>query len=99
MFVLCRFDVRCNAVLPGFTVSPMTDVVPEKLRQKVNVSNLNKSLLESNIFKNAFEHCLFSSGCFAHLPPSWPNGIERNTCVCWRSEPRKIMSSRLTERI
>jgi len=30
-----RFNVRCNAVLPGFTVSPMTDVVPERLRQKV----------------------------------------------------------------
>jgi len=30
-----RFNVRCNAVLPGFTVSPMTDVVPEKLKQKI----------------------------------------------------------------
>ncbi|KAJ9577548.1 hypothetical protein L9F63_005921 [Diploptera punctata] len=29
------FDIRCNAVVPGFIKSPMTDAVPEKVIQKI----------------------------------------------------------------
>ncbi|XP_074872013.1 (3R)-3-hydroxyacyl-CoA dehydrogenase [Carettochelys insculpta] len=31
---LARFGIRCNVVLPGFVVSPMTDKVPAKVLQK-----------------------------------------------------------------
>lgn len=30
-----RFGIRCNAVLPGFIVTPMTDKVPPKVLEKV----------------------------------------------------------------
>lgn len=30
-----RFGIRCNAVVPGFIRSPMTDAVPEKVLQKI----------------------------------------------------------------
>ena len=29
--------IRVNAVLPGFTVTPMTDVVPDKVRQQITM--------------------------------------------------------------
>ncbi|KAL9968358.1 hypothetical protein ACROYT_G026719 [Oculina patagonica] len=32
---LARFGVRCNAVLPGFIQTPMTDAVPEKVLEKL----------------------------------------------------------------
>ena len=32
----CRFGVRCNAVLPGFIQTPMTDAVPEKVLEKAS---------------------------------------------------------------
>ncbi|XP_074875324.1 (3R)-3-hydroxyacyl-CoA dehydrogenase isoform X2 [Buteo buteo] len=31
---LARFGIRCNAVLPGFIVTPMTDKVPPKVLEK-----------------------------------------------------------------
>ena len=34
--ISCRFGVRCNAVLPGFIKTPMTDAVPEKELMKVS---------------------------------------------------------------
>lgn len=32
-----RFGIRCNAVLPGFIQTPMTDAVPDKVLEKVIV--------------------------------------------------------------
>lgn len=32
---LARFGVRCNAILPGFIKTPMTDAVPEKVLEQV----------------------------------------------------------------
>lgn len=29
-----KFGIRCNAVLPGFIKSPMTDAVPDKVKAK-----------------------------------------------------------------
>lgn len=29
-----KFGIRCNAILPGLIKSPMTDAVPEKVREK-----------------------------------------------------------------
>lgn len=29
-----KFGIRCNAVLPGFIKSPMTDIVPDKVKTK-----------------------------------------------------------------
>lgn len=34
-FYACRFGVRCNAVLPGFIQTPMTEHVPEKVLENV----------------------------------------------------------------
>ena len=34
-FSLDRFGIRCNAVVPGFIKSPMTDAVPEKVMNKI----------------------------------------------------------------
>lgn len=34
-FCACRFGVRCNAVLPGFIQTPMTEHVPEKVLENV----------------------------------------------------------------
>jgi len=34
-FFCPRFGIRCNAVVPGFIKSPMTDAVPEKVLQKI----------------------------------------------------------------
>lgn len=28
-----RYNIRCNTVLPGFTTTPMTDMVPENIRE------------------------------------------------------------------
>jgi len=28
-----RFNIRCNTVLPGFTITPMTDMIPENIRE------------------------------------------------------------------
>ncbi|XP_069799015.1 (3R)-3-hydroxyacyl-CoA dehydrogenase isoform X2 [Dendropsophus ebraccatus] len=33
---LAKFGIRCNTVLPGFTVTPMTDTVPQKVLDKVS---------------------------------------------------------------
>ena len=30
-----RFGIRCNAVLPGFIETPMTDAVPKKVIDKI----------------------------------------------------------------
>lgn len=30
-----KFNIRVNAVLPGFVTSPMTDIVPDKLKQVI----------------------------------------------------------------
>ncbi|XP_029207303.1 (3R)-3-hydroxyacyl-CoA dehydrogenase-like [Acropora muricata] len=32
---LARFGIRCNAVLPGFIQTPMTDAVPDKVLEKL----------------------------------------------------------------
>ncbi|XP_031569800.1 estradiol 17-beta-dehydrogenase 8-like [Actinia tenebrosa] len=32
---LARFGIRCNAVLPGFIHSPMTEKIPEQITQKI----------------------------------------------------------------
>lgn len=29
-----KFSIRCNAILPGFIKSPMTDIIPEKVKEK-----------------------------------------------------------------
>lgn len=29
-----KFGIRCNTILPGFIKSPMTDAVPDKVKQK-----------------------------------------------------------------
>lgn len=29
-----QFGIRCNAVLPGFIKTPMTDAIPDKVKQK-----------------------------------------------------------------
>lgn len=29
-----KFGIRCNSVLPGFIKSPMTDAIPDKVKQK-----------------------------------------------------------------
>lgn len=29
-----KFGIRCNTVLPGFIKSPMTDAVPDKVKEK-----------------------------------------------------------------
>lgn len=29
-----KFGIRCNAVLPGFIKSPMTDLIPDKLKER-----------------------------------------------------------------
>ena len=31
---LARYNIRVNALVPGFITTPMTDVVPEKLRER-----------------------------------------------------------------
>lgn len=30
-----KYGIRCNAILPGFIKSPMTEAVPEKVLQKI----------------------------------------------------------------
>jgi len=30
---MARHNIRCNTVLPGFTVSPMTDMIPENIKE------------------------------------------------------------------
>lgn len=34
-----KFGVRVNAVLPGFIISPMTDTVPDKVKQMIIAFN------------------------------------------------------------
>lgn len=29
-----KFGIRCNAVLPGFIKTPMTDAIPDKVKDK-----------------------------------------------------------------
>ncbi|XP_050542221.1 (3R)-3-hydroxyacyl-CoA dehydrogenase isoform X2 [Daktulosphaira vitifoliae] len=29
---MAKYNIRCNTVLPGFTITPMTDIVPEKVK-------------------------------------------------------------------
>lgn len=28
-----RYNIRCNTVLPGFTITPMTDMIPENIKE------------------------------------------------------------------
>lgn len=37
-----RFGIRCNCVLPGFISTPMTDKVPEKVIDKVELNTFGK---------------------------------------------------------
>jgi len=30
---MAKYRIRCNTVLPGFTVTPMTDVIPDKIKE------------------------------------------------------------------
>ncbi|VVC32975.1 Hypothetical protein CINCED_3A020068 [Cinara cedri] len=30
---MARYNIRCNTVLPGFTVTPMTEIIPDKVKE------------------------------------------------------------------
>ncbi|KAE9527668.1 hypothetical protein AGLY_012741 [Aphis glycines] len=46
---MARHNIRCNTVLPGFTVSPMTDMIPE------NIKEIFKTAIPMNRFAEAEE--------------------------------------------
>lgn len=46
---MARHNIRCNTVLPGFTVSPMTDMIPE------NIKEMFKTAIPMNRFAEAEE--------------------------------------------
>lgn len=33
----CSFGIRCNAILPGFIKTPMTDKVPDSIKEQVGI--------------------------------------------------------------
>ena len=35
LVIFFRFNIRVNAILPGFISTPMTDAVPDKVLQKL----------------------------------------------------------------
>lgn len=53
-----RFGIRCNSVLPGFTTTPMTDVVPQPIMEKVRKQIPMKRFASPDEIANV---CLFLS--------------------------------------
>ena len=41
----CSFGIRCNAVLPGFISTPMTDKVPDKIKKQVRGITVHRAHL------------------------------------------------------
>ncbi|XP_025418590.1 estradiol 17-beta-dehydrogenase 8 [Sipha flava] len=46
---MARYNIRCNTVLPGFTITPMTDIVPDKVKDHF------KSAIPLNRFADSAE--------------------------------------------
>ncbi|XP_022183228.1 estradiol 17-beta-dehydrogenase 8-like [Myzus persicae] len=46
---MAKYNIRCNTVLPGFTTTPMTDMVPENIREHF------KSVIPLKRFANSEE--------------------------------------------
>jgi 17beta-estradiol 17-dehydrogenase/3alpha(17beta)-hydroxysteroid dehydrogenase (NAD+) len=46
---MAKYNIRCNTVLPGFTITPMTDMIPENIREHF------KSVIPLKRFANSEE--------------------------------------------
>lgn len=52
---LSRFGIRCNCVLPGFILTPMTDKVPEKVISKVRRTQGSEKVLDCSLTSQLLE--------------------------------------------
>lgn len=62
LFLITRYGIRCNVVLPGFVQTSMLNTIPPKLIKKVHF-NLDSAIIFRTLFEVHFVGMLIENMC------------------------------------